>query len=244
MRARLLRIAIWLGALAMMLLPVAVRAADMPGTYLPPPKLEKDVLLEKVQYWSGWYIRGDFGYRFNHVGSATSSDTTLVPQPSSGKIDNSFVGGLGVGYKIGWFRMDVTGDYSNRTKYTATTATGSTFDGKIDDFTVLFNGYADLGTWSGFTPYIGAGVGGANVIFSSYQNPTGPAPPTNATTQRWNVAWAVMAGVSYSITYDLLMDVGYRHIELGDVVGGPASALTIKNLSGDEIRVGFRYLLN
>jgi opacity protein-like surface antigen len=62
---------------------------------------------------------------------------------------------------------------------------------------------------------------------------------------RWNLAWSVMAGVSFSVAYHALIDIGYRHIEMGDVVGGPAgNQLTLDNLTGDEIRIGFRYLLN
>jgi hypothetical protein len=41
-----------------------------------------------------------------------------------------------------------------------------------------------------------------------------------------------------------VVDVGYRHIQLGKVIGGPSGVLSIDNFSGDEIRVGLRYLLN
>ena len=32
-------------------------------------------------------------------------------------------------------------------------------EGATDTLTVLVNGYVDFGTWYGFTPYLGAGVG-------------------------------------------------------------------------------------
>jgi opacity protein-like surface antigen len=35
------------------------------------------------------------------------------------------------------------------------------------------NAYIDFGTWYGFTPYIGAGIGGAYVTMASYQMPPG-----------------------------------------------------------------------
>jgi hypothetical protein len=42
-----------------------------------------------------------------------------------------------------------------------------------------------------------------------------------------------------------MVDIGYRHIQLGDAIGGPsANTLTIKNISADEIRVGLRWLLD
>jgi opacity protein-like surface antigen len=69
-------------------------------------------------------------------------------------------------------------------------------------------------------------------------------PATAGSQERWNPAWAVMAGVSYSVTRQFLVDVGYRHLDLGDMTGGPVGALAIKRVTGDEIRVGFRYLID
>jgi len=142
--------------------------------------------------------------------------------------------------------MDLTGDYGWRGKYQATTTLGNTVAGKIDSFTVMGNAYVDLGTWNGFTPYIGAGIGAANLIFSAYENGSAIAPmaSTAGPVQRWNLAWAAMAGVSFRIYDHTLLDVGYRHIDMGDVSGGPSRQLTVKKLSGDEIRIGFRYLLD
>jgi opacity protein-like surface antigen len=59
------------------------------------------------------------------------------------------------------------------------------------------------------------------------------------------VAWAAMAGVSYNLSYNVLIDVGYRHVNMGDAVGGPSkNELTVRKVTGDEIRVGIRYLLD
>ena len=220
-------------------------AADMPGDYptLPPPTLERS---ERPEYFtSGWYLRGDLGYRFQHIGESSSGDLTQVPAPTSGKIDNTYVFGFGAGIKRDWLRLDVTGDYGWRSKYQAEYA-GGTFSGKVESFTVMGNGYIDLGTWYGITPYVGAGIGGANLIFSSYENPnaTAPMPSTAVPVSRWNLAWALMAGVSYAVAPNMLIDVGYRHIDMGDVSGGPSEQLTVKKLTGDEVRVGFRYLLD
>lgn len=223
-------------------------AADMPRDYpnvtLPPPALERPV--ERPQYLtSGWYLRGDIGYRFQHIGESSSGDLTQVPAPTSTKQNDSYVFGLGAGIKQDWLRLDVTGDYAWRSKYQAD-YTGGTFSGKVESFTVMGNGYVDLGTWYGITPYVGAGIGGANLIFSSYENPTAvaPMPSTAVPVSRWNLAWSVMAGLSYTVAPNILVDVGYRHIDMGDISGGPNSQLTVKKLTGDEVRIGFRYLLD
>jgi opacity protein-like surface antigen len=120
------------------------------------------------------------------------------------------------------------------------------FNGQVETFTALFNGYVDLGTWSKLTPYVGGGIGAAYVVVSNYSNPTAvaPMPSTALAEHRWNLAWAATAGVSYNVTRDFLIDASYRHVEMGDASGGPSRDLTIKRLSGDEIRVGFRYILD
>jgi opacity protein-like surface antigen len=216
-------------------------AADMPGyPSLPPPPPSTDAF-RIDEFVSGWYLRGDVGYRFQHAGSA--SDT--INSYTTSTIKNAFVGGGGVGLRAQWLRADITGDYGWRSLYNGSTATGAnTVSAKIETFTVMLNGYADLGTWGGFTPYVGAGIGGADLFMRNYTSSppqVNPAPPSS----RWNVAWAAMAGVSYNLTYNLLLDVGYRHVDMGKSVGGPASnPLTIKRLTGDEIRVGVRYLLD
>ena len=223
-------------------------AADVPGGYptvtLPPPSQETP--LRRVEYSSGWYLRGDIGYRFQRTGESSSADTTQVPAPTSADLSDAFIFGFGAGIKQDWLRLDLTGDYGWRVKYNAQTAAGTEFSGKIDSFTVMGNAYVDLGTWYGLTPYVGAGLGAANVIFSGYQNPSaaGAMPSTAVPVQRWNFAWAVMAGVSYAVTRNVLIDVGYRHVDMGDVSGGPGSNLTVSKLTGDEIRIGFRYLLD
>ncbi len=54
-----------------------------------------------------------------------------------------------------------------------------------------------------------------------------------------------MAGVSYNLTYDLLIDVGYRHVDMGDINGGLGTNLfAINKVTGDEIRVGLRYFFD
>jgi opacity protein-like surface antigen len=214
---------------------VSAHAADMPrypSDPLPTPPPEKSYLVE--EFVSGWYLRGDVGYRLDHVGTATNADTAV----DNSKLDNMFLGGLGAGYKAKWFRIDVTGDYAGRGQYTGTW-NGTDISAKIDSYTVLLNGYIDLGTWAGFTPYVGAGFGGTYLTVSSFGN---PAALTN---REWNTALAGMAGVSYAISHNVLVDLGYRHLWLGDANDGPdAARLTIKNISGDEIRIGLRYLLD
>ena len=123
----------------------------MQATYQKPEPKFQELL-------SGWYIRGDLGYRWN------SLESFEAPAPvTSHEYRNGLSATFGAGHKIDWFRADVTIDRGWRTSYSGTTATGGAsqpqYSAKIDALSLLVNGYVDFGTWSGFTPYVGAGVG-------------------------------------------------------------------------------------
>jgi opacity protein-like surface antigen len=222
-----------LAGAALIVWQTAALAADMPGM---PPLLPP----EAPFVMSGWYLRGDIGYRFQQVGGAVDV-TTTYPNTS---IDDAFVGGGGAGFKWQWLRLDVTGDYGGRSTISGSTTSGvQSFNGKLETYSVMLNAYADLGTWWGITPYVGGGVGKARISTYDYQTaPAQPAlvPPAHS----WNNAWAVMAGFSYGLTDHLAVDVGYRHIDMGKVLGGLNPNQTFMNdLTGDEIRIGLRYTI-
>ena len=62
----------------------------------------------------------------------------------------------------------------------------------------------------------------------------------------WNLAWAYMAGISYRLMGNMHIDAGYRHVNMGDVTTGRigGNKLTFKEMSADEVRLGFRYVLD
>ena len=66
-----------------------------------------------------------------------------------------------------------------------------------------------------------------------------------------NFAWAWMAGLSYQVMPNWLIDVGYRYLDLGDAIsrggspGGASFNETIwKDLSAQEVRFGVRFLFD
>jgi opacity protein-like surface antigen len=166
------RVGLWMiGMVAFLALPeTAARAADMPGyPALPFPLPASEGVPQIEEFISGWYLRGDLGYRFQQVQGASDPTTTY----SGNSINDPAVLGVGVGWKHDWFRADVTGDYAWRSQYSGTGASGTSVTADVDSFTVMGNAYIDFGTWYGFTPYIGAGIGGAYVTMASYQMPPG-----------------------------------------------------------------------
>jgi len=223
-------------------------AADPPGAWL--PDFRKPYYTELI---SGWYARADLGYRKHDIGSVEAPTANAV---TGSRIDNAWTLGFGGGYKYKWFRSDVTLDYANKARFYGETAQGpGYFTAQIDSFTLLGNVYLDMGTWAGFTPYIGAGIGTTNLRTHEFRI-AGQLPSEGvADTTRWNFSWAAMGGVSYQISPSMLLDVGYRYLQMGEAISGiltpntPTPAIntarvSLRDMTAQEIRVGLRWMLD
>lgn len=222
---------------------VTAHAADAPEPIFAPAQP-----IAVQEFASGWYIRGDIGYRLN---SFSGSSTFFSDPITTSSISDTAVFGIGGGYKAGWFRADLTVDYSGKATFDADVAglPASSQPGlstKIEMVTTLANIYADLGTWWGFTPYVGIGAGAGymrSVEFYDY----GSAIMPQEKQDRWNFAWAAIAGMSYRIGVNLLADASYRYLDLGNAVTAVNAAgnqLTVKDITAHEFRIGLRYNLD
>jgi opacity protein-like surface antigen len=223
-----------IGALAL----TAAHAADMPR--FPLPDVEKPPSIT-TEFVSGWYLRGDLGYRY---GKLDSIEGTAAPATNP-HYDNTITAGGGFGYKHKWLRADLTFDYGVRgTVKGDAGAIGSYVNGRLDTFTGLANVYLDMGTWGGVTPYIGAGIGGSRLNMTDLQvGGLGPVAPRDV----WRWSWAWMAGLSWQFMPNLALDVGYRYLKLGDAEStNPVTndPIRFKNIAGSEIRVGLRLLID
>src|SRR5690242_17493041 len=73
------------------------------------------------EFLSGWYLRGDVGYRFStDPGGALGGNSF-----TSSSVGDSGSVSLGIGYQAGWFRGDVTANYGFRPKFIGNTAAAS-----------------------------------------------------------------------------------------------------------------------
>ena len=145
---------------------------------------------------------------------------------------------------------------------------------ELSTLTTFLNVYADIGQWNGLSPYVGVGLGAAYVDWSDHRttqtchSSTGGCIPGYADTAEnidpiikswrqddssdWRLAWALMAGVSYSLDENLSVDIGYRYtrIEDGSVLSnvrgtaeGGLGKIEYEDLQNHEIRAGLRYTL-
>lgn len=132
----------------------------------------------------------------------------------------------------------------------------SNYEASVRSFDVLVNGYLDLGHWSIVTPYVGAGVGlsfGHYNSSVSYYNPDGSpyntyfAVPGDGITLHgyrdarisgnyYNPAFALMAGIAIDVLPHTKLDLGYRFVYLGKILG--------TTLTTNEARAGLRYMID
>lgn len=250
-------------AVAIVTLGVAapVRAADLPEY---PPVIDTPEPLP-LPAAGGWYLRGDIGYKFYNDPSASLSNSSYAGFDSSNSslgrehLGNAWDFGAGVGYKVNdYFRTDFTLDYETPGSFRGrldcpSSCSSGSYSGEFADITAwsgLVNAYADLGTYYGVTPYIGAGVGASYLVTDNvYSNDPDYGHVSHDGDGKWNFAWALMAGASYAIDNHWAVDVGYRYINLGDAQSGiisndsESTRIDYKNIDAHEVRVGLRYTL-
>ncbi|ADZ69359.1 outer membrane protein [Polymorphum gilvum] len=233
-----------------MAVSTAVFAADMPA-----PIIEH---IPEVPAVGGWYLRGDIGYKLYEEPKGSFNDPVVGNlRFRSNELDDAWMIGAGVGYKFtDYFRADLTVDYETPAGYKGLAPCAPCFGSysvetaDIDVWTVMLNGYVDIGTWYNITPYVGAGIGAAWVNVSNVKstNPGAATTSYDGSHSQWNLAWALMAGASYAVTPNWSIDAGYRYKNLGDAksvklhnVGTGQSRVKYKDLTAHEIRLGVRY---
>lgn len=251
-------------------------APAMGADYFEPPIVEAPppIYVEEKPSYGGWYIRGDIDYSWLKFRGAEY--TVIDPilnccgqmvgarlvggNALNGKLRPSFSLGAGVGYKISkYLRADLTLDYQFRSRFNGYTvgcggACRSTDVTSLTALSLLANAYADLGTYKGITPYVGAGIGGAHIKWEDLSNTACNGGVCNTFThpgyKELRFAYALMAGVSYDITSSVALDVGYRWMRVpgGRMFGGdnaPGGPYTghgrDKGIDFHSVKAGLRY---
>ncbi len=233
-----------------------------PHCYTPPPPPPP-----VIHEFGGWYIRGDIGMTNQAVNAldnalyASATDLRIIDK----NFESGMLFGLGVGYKWNsWLRFDVTAEYRGETgfhgmdTYDFGGPAFNNYTAKKSEWLYLANIYADLGTWSGVTPFVGVGIGFARIGIHSFRD-AGIDPGTgNATLAfadsdyKWNFAWALHAGLAYEVTKNLTIEFAYRYTYLGDGQSGDIIAydgtnairnpMLFKGIDSHDLKLGVRYL--
>jgi opacity protein-like surface antigen len=230
---------------------------------------------------SGLYVRGEFGYAMGLDANIKDKPPagTVIACLARGtgcggeldKIGDSVSFGAGLGYR--WnrqLRFDLTADY--RPSFAVNdkdqaTPFAANYKGDLTSLVGLVNAYwdvpVDLGqyaSWLGRVhPWLGVGVGVArnrlddlsySQRLASGATATGKVPGASAT----GLAWQAGLGLGIDVLPNLVLDVGYRYLDAGDiktkagtVTDSVAGRLPVGEAKGDlrshEMQMGLRYKL-
>lgn len=227
-------------------------AADLPPIYETPIYTAAPEL-QPVEIGNGWYLRGDVGYGFE---SKTDSKWSIdhwdhfnTTKFGSGRykeleLEDNAEFSVGAGYTFNhYLRTDIT---ASRYESEIGLADGSYDNVRKADLTaweLMANAYVDLGTFVGFTPYVGAGAGATHIAIEenncSYNGGGcdlgGLFTYESHEADDWRFTYSLMAGVAYDLTQNLKLDVGYK---FSDIEGGSMPSNTVTHIGdGDEFRM-------
>lgn len=230
----------------------AAQAADMPQ---PVP----EVVVR------GWYLRGDIGYSNQRVDSLDNAlyDTYDSVDNVYKDFDGAPFFAAGIGYRWNhWFRTDVTGEYRSKSDFDGLDIASQVgppafipdnYTAKKSEWVALLNGYLDVGTWHGITPFVGAGVGAANIKISDFTD-VGVNVDSVAfgdDHDEWNFAWALYAGLAFDVTDAFTVELAYRYLDLGDGESGDLigfdgtntidNPMKFNDITSHDLKLGVRY---
>lgn len=223
------RIALSLAAAALWQAPAV--AAD----YDPPILVDNAPEYVPVEVGSGWYLRGDIAYNLNDP----VYDFTLFGEETENTRVN---GSIGVGYHFNdYLRGEFNLGFVSRDTFDYSDAI-NTVSAENTVWSGMVNGYVDLGTVAGLTPYVGAGLG---LLYSSQKldiNAPGIPLFVDIEDRQYEFAYSLGAGVNYQLSRNVSMDLGYQYLS------SPAlkyvnldTGLIDEGVDYHQIKVGLRY---
>jgi len=197
----------------------------------------------------GWYVRGDLGYA-----GWTKGGRPAVSQPGASqdfdeaRFSRPLSFGAGLGYQFGdLMRADLTADYSGGDFSGKAACAGGpcAFTADYSATGLMANGYVDLGTLAGFTPYLGAGLGATYLDWRDAACSGAGCPGATLEGQDGlRFTYALMAGASVDLTSHVKLDIGYRY---SAIAGGAAfhagsGAMDVRDdgLRKHAFRIGLR----
>jgi opacity protein-like surface antigen len=257
LKALTLASAVALAAIPMVHIPAAFAADLLP----PPPQLEPPPLRGPVEE-VGFYMRSDIGVAAVSATNLRSTFTDGSTLASLGAIDgpvsvgDNYILSLGLGWQFSqWFRADLTAEYRGSADFASSVTyqwgnaltngsgcfpgsglvCGDQYSGHVKTGLFLANGYVDIGSWYGFTPYVGGGIG-----LAVYQ-----------TTGVKDLGLYPTAG-AFGFAPNLKLDVAYRYVNMGafktgaigcnyTVAGSCHGEIQSFNMASNDLLFGVRW---
>lgn len=186
-----------------------------------------------IEIESGWYLRGDIVHRLNDAvydGPLFGEDVSNTP----------LGGGVGVGYRFNdLLRAELNFGFIGQDRLDYSDG-GTAALLEYDLWSGMLNGYLDLGTVVGFTPFVGAGAG---LVYASHEaSVVGPGLNFSSGGSQYEFAYTLGAGVNYRFTDTVSVDVGYQYLSAPGLEHIDLEAAEIRRgLDHHQVRIGLRF---
>jgi opacity protein-like surface antigen len=163
-----------------------------------------------VSIFGGWSVAKDQSFTVETTGAAETVDVDL-------ELDDGFMVGAALGAHFNeWLRaeVEVSGhfhDVEGEAERIVAVLTNEV-EGEEDALFALANFWIDLPFGDVFRPYVGGGIGfGRLDLDLSISNTAETTDYTFIDDDDWGFAYQIGAGVAFSFTENMAIDVGYRY---------------------------------
>ena len=176
------------------------------------------------------YVSGKISYDFNKVNMKTANqgDAELTREKANKELFGTHVA---YGVQAGYVRGELELNNSRDIKRNYFDEDGDVSHFRLYKHSVMANAYFDYLTCTPWTPYVGAGIG------SAYLKADGGEEAKSV----YNLAWQVMAGLTYDINSNWTLDAGYRYADLGRIRKNSGDSVAKLTARDHEIMLGVRY---
>ena len=179
------------------------------------------------------YISANLGYAM-----AQNTDTTIGTSSGAIEYESGFAGAAAVGFGFDYGRAEAEISYQrNGLDKVRVSGSGLDASGDISNLALLFNGYLELFKIGNVvTPYLTAGMGVAMVDISGLPVKSGDSYTTDSHKDTV-FAYQFGAGVGYTVSEKLTVDLKYRYFQTSDLTFGN----TIASYGSHNFYLGVRY---
>jgi len=183
----------------------AVPAPAVPPAPIPPPPVA-----------SPWYVGADLGYVDIADGSYDFTGAAVIPHRAG------FDGGLGyfaqVGRAFGHARVELEfGRRENDTDRFGSINNITAARGSLNATSLMVNALYDFPIGERFVPYLGIGIGGAEVDADNPRKAVTDPDRTGALRgDDGRFAWQLLAGVAFRLNEHWELKLDYRYFDAGD----------------------------
>ncbi|CCV04830.1 conserved exported hypothetical protein [Mesorhizobium metallidurans STM 2683] len=244
-------------ALALAAIMLTPLSQALGADYDPPIYVDQAPDYVPVEVGSGWYLRGDVAYLPQK--SFENEDFAFTPASFDENEDPVFAS-IGFGYHFNdYLRADLNLGYLPGNKInvgyddSATADPATVASGALKNYAYsgMLNGYVDLGTYVGITPYLGAGIGvvqSKRSLSASYFTDNGDDTDDfvlHDNKTQYSFAYTLNAGLAYQLSKNVSVDLGYQYFSAPDAEYVTAESLTSypirKGINNHQVKLGLRY---